>query len=141
MLLTVSGQRNLLDSVSMRGEPTHIVAVVDDDADVRSAIAGLVRSMGFGVRQFASGIEFLQSHDVQDTACLITDVRMPILSGVELHDRMLALGYMLPTIFITAFPTPSLYAKLNEAGVVAILAKPLDANVIADCIESAIGMP
>jgi FixJ family two-component response regulator len=125
----------------MRGEPTQIVAVVDDDSDVRNAIAGLVLSLGFGAREFASGIEFLQSEGIKDTACLITDVRMPDLSGVELHDRMLELGYLLPTIFITAFPTPNLNAKLNEAGVVAILEKPVDAHVIADCLESAIGRP
>jgi FixJ family two-component response regulator len=123
----------------MRGEPTQIVAVVDDDSDVRSAIAGLVLSLGFGVRQFASGIEFLQSDGIEDTACLITDVRMPDLSGVELHDRMLERGYLLPTIFITAFPTPNLCAKKNAVGVVAILEKPVDARVIVDCIESAIG--
>jgi FixJ family two-component response regulator len=123
----------------MHGKPTQIVAVVDDDSDVRSAIAGLVLSLGFGVRQFSSGIEFLQSEGIADTACLITDVRMPELSGVELHDRILELGYPLPTIFITAFPTPNLNAKLNDAGVVAILEKPVDAHVIVGCIESAIG--
>ena len=125
----------------MRGEPTQIIAVVDDDSEVRSAIAGLVLSLGFGVRQFASGLEFLQSEKITETACLITDVRMPELSGVELHDRILELGYPLPTIFITAFQTPNLDAKLNAAGVVAILEKPVDAHVIAECIESAIGRP
>jgi FixJ family two-component response regulator len=122
----------------MSGEPARIVAVVDDDSDVRTAIASLVLSLGFGVRQFASGIEFLQSEGIRDTACLITDVRMPKLSGIELHDRILQLGYPLPTIFITAFPTPDLDAKLDDAGVVAILEKPVDAHVIVGCIENAI---
>ena len=116
------------------------MAAGHDDLAVRTAIAGLVRSLGWDVRQFASGTMFLQSKSAADTACLITDVRMPHLTGVELHDQLLAQGHVLPTIFITAFPTPDLQAKLNAPGVVAILEKPIDPTVMVDYIEQVLGV-
>jgi FixJ family two-component response regulator len=124
----------------LRAEPGKTIAVVDDDDAVRTAIAGLIRALGWDVAQYPSGIAFLQSQSLTETACLITDVRMPNLSGVELHDRMLALGLVVPTIFITAFPTPHLNAKLNAPGVVAIFEKPIDPGAIADCIERVLGV-
>lgn len=125
----------------LRTEPNRIVAIVDDDEAIRTAIAGLVRSLGWRVRVFDSALAFLQSQDIADAACLISDVRMPNMSGVEMHDQLLQLGYTLPTIFITAFPTPGLNAKLNAPGVVAILDKPIDATEMVDCVVRALGMP
>jgi FixJ family two-component response regulator len=116
-----------------------MIAVVDDDDAVRTAISGLIRSLGWEVRQFASGIAFLQSDNVGETACLITDVRMPRLSGIELHETLLAQGHIVPTIFITAFPTPNLNARLSAPGVVAIFEKPIDPGAMADCIERVLG--
>jgi FixJ family two-component response regulator len=124
----------------LNAESTRTIAVVDDDTGVRTAIAALIRSRGWEVRQFASGIEFLQSEGAGETACLITDVRMPHLSGVELHERMLAQGFVVPTIFISAFPTPSLNAKVNAPGVVAIFEKPVDPGAMAECIERILGV-
>jgi FixJ family two-component response regulator len=124
----------------LRAEPGKTIAVVDDDDAVRAAIAGLIRALGWDVAQYASAIAFLQSENLAQTACLITDVRMPNLSGVELHDRMLAQGLVVPTIFITAFPTPHLNAKLNAPGVVAIFEKPIDPGAMADCIERVLGV-
>jgi len=122
-------------------EPKRIIAVVDDDTAVRIAIAGLVNAMGWDVRPFASGFDFLRSNIVSDVACLITDVRMPNVTGVELHDRIVQQGYAVPTIFITAFPTVALTAKLNKDGVIAIFEKPVDANMLADCIDKNLGKP
>ncbi|MBB5402558.1 response regulator transcription factor [Paraburkholderia youngii] len=115
--------------------------VVDDDAAVRTAIAGLLNSLGWDVRLFASGSEVLRSNIISDAACLITDVRMPDVTGVELHDRIVRQGNAVPTIFITAFPTPDLRATLKKDGVVAIFEKPVDANELADCIDQILGKP
>ncbi|WP_185732361.1 response regulator transcription factor [Burkholderia sp. Bp8963] len=125
----------------MHIEPNKIIAVVDDDSAVRVAIAGLLNSMGWDVRLFASGFDFLRSNMIGDVACLITDVRMPNVTGTELHDRIVKQGYAVPTIFITAFPTPDLSAKLNQDGVVAIFEKPVDANELAHCIDQILGEP
>jgi FixJ family two-component response regulator len=124
----------------VRAEPSKTIAVVDDDDAVRTAIAGLIRSLGWDVRQFSSGIEFLQSDSAGETACLITDVRMPQLSGIELHERLLAQGHVVPTIFITAFPTLNINAKVNAPGVIAIFEKPIDPGALADCIERVLGV-
>jgi FixJ family two-component response regulator len=133
-------RNNFFSETRLGAEPTRTIAVVDDDDAVRTAIAGLIRSLGWEVRQFSSGIAFLQSDSAAETACLITDVRMPQLSGVELHERILAQGFVVPTIFITAFPTPNLNAKLNAPGVVAIFEKPIDPGAMADCIERVLGV-
>jgi FixJ family two-component response regulator len=131
----------ILSGVHVHTEPKRTIAVVDDDTAVRTAIAGLVSSMGWDARLFASGFEFLQSNTIGDLACLITDVRMPNVTGVELHDRIVRQGFVVPTIFITAFPTTDLIAKLNKDGVIAIFEKPVDANVLANCIDTNLGKP
>jgi FixJ family two-component response regulator len=124
----------------LSAEPGKTVVVVDDDDAVRIAIAGLIRALGWKVAQFNSGLAYLQSEIPAETSCLITDVRMPNISGVELHDKLLAQGLVVPTIFITAFPTPHLNAKLNTPGVVAIFEKPIDPNAMADCIGRVLGI-
>jgi FixJ family two-component response regulator len=125
----------------MRTAPVRIIAIVDDDDAIRTATGGLIRSLGLQVRLFDSAIAFLQSPDIVQIACLISDVRMPHMSGVEMHDRLLQLGYKLPTIFITAFRTPGLNSKLTAPGVIAILDKPVDAAAMADCVARALGTP
>jgi FixJ family two-component response regulator len=130
-----------LFGIRVHTQPNRIIAVVDDDSAVRTAIAGLLNSMGWDVRLFASGSEILRSIIIGDVACLITDVRMPNVTGVELHDRIVRQGYAVPTIFITAFPTPDLSANLNKDGVIAIFEKPVDANELADCIDQILGKP
>jgi FixJ family two-component response regulator len=123
----------------LSAKPSRTIALVDDDDGARTAIAGLLRSLGWNVLQFASGLTFLQSKSISDITCLITDVRMPDMTGIEMHSQILAQGYVLPTIFITGFPTPDLAAKLDAPGVVAILEKPLNPDAIADCVEKACG--
>jgi FixJ family two-component response regulator len=117
------------------------IAIVDDDEDVRLAILHLVRSFGWNACVFGSGKEFLCSGQVEKTSCLITDVLMPSMSGIEMHDRVLALGYAPPTIFITAYPTANLQAKVNSKGVLVVLPKPLDADEIEHWISLALGDP
>ncbi|CAG4894119.1 response regulator transcription factor [Paraburkholderia saeva] len=124
----------------MRTAPVGIIAIVDDDA-IRAATGSLIRSLGWHVCLFDSAIAFLRWPDIAQTACLISDVRMPHMSGVEMHNRLLQLGHTLPTIFITAFPTPGLNAKLKAPGVIAILEKPVDAAAMEDCIARVMGTP
>ena len=78
-----------------------IIAIVDDDASVREAIKGLVRSLGYNASTFASADEFLKSDKVDDTSCIITDLQMPGLSGIDLQDLLIARGHRIPIIFIT----------------------------------------
>ena len=117
-----------------------VVVAVDDDFRVRESIESLVESAGYAPQLFPTAEEFLTSGTLPVAACVITDVRMPHLTGVELHDQLLAQGHVLPTIFITAFPTPDLQAKLNAPGVVAILEKPIDPTVMVDYIEQVLGV-
>jgi FixJ family two-component response regulator len=111
---------------------------VDDDASVREATKGLVRSLGYGAAAFASAEDFLQSDHVNDTACLITDVQMPGLSGVELQSRLIAQGNCTPIIFITAFPEQRIRTRALEAGAVGFLSKPFDEDRLIEYIHAAL---
>ena len=81
-----------------------LIAVVDDDASIRMATDSLLRSRGYTVRTFASAGDFLQSAELNDAACVITDVRMPVMGGIELQAFLRAQGSSVPFVFITAFP-------------------------------------
>ncbi|SDC88585.1 Response regulator receiver domain-containing protein [Cupriavidus sp. YR651] len=118
-----------------------IVSIVDDDEAVRLATESLVRSFGRQTRLFASAEEFLQSGYVAETSCLISDVMMPGMSGVAMHDRILELGFLPPTIFITAFPTAELMAKAKANGALAVLEKPVDPDAIAHWLSVALDLP
>ncbi|MFM0206558.1 response regulator [Paraburkholderia sediminicola] len=118
-----------------------IVCIVDDDESVRMATASLVRSFGWQTRIFASAEEFLKSGDLGATSCLISDVRMPGMSGIEMHDQLLMLGYTPPTLFISAFPPVALRAKIQKDGVLAFLPKPVDAGTMAHWLNLALGSP
>ncbi|CAE6714835.1 Transcriptional regulatory protein TdiR [Paraburkholderia nemoris] len=117
-----------------------VVCIVDDDEAVRCATASVVRALGWPTRVFASAEEFLQAADVVgQLACLICDVHMTGMSGVEMHERLLERGYAPPTIFVTAFPTPALEAKIRANGAFAFLEKPVDATAIAHCLARVCG--
>lgn len=113
-----------------------MIAVVDDDNAVRASIDSLVRSLGFRVAVFASAEEFLGSIDVRKADCLITDVQMPQMSGVELHEHLTAQGIHIPTIFITAFPEETVRKRAMTGSAVCFLAKPFQAQTLIDCLES-----
>jgi FixJ family two-component response regulator len=115
-----------------------VISIVDDDPSVREATKGLVRSLGYGAAAFASAEDFLQSDHVNDTACLITDVQMPGLSGVELQNRLIAQGNCTPIIFITAFPEQRIRARALEAGAVGFLSKPFDEDRLIEYIHAAL---
>ncbi|WP_454622016.1 response regulator transcription factor [Bradyrhizobium cenepequi] len=113
-----------------------MISIVDDDQSVRDGLVDLLTSMGFDVKAFEVAEHFLRSSRVDCTSCLITDVRMPGMNGLELHDRLLASGKRIPTIVITAFPTDAERARALEAGVAGYLTKPFDDNELVACIHT-----
>jgi FixJ family two-component response regulator len=120
-----------------------IISIVDDDEGTRLATVSLVRSLGWQARGYASADEFLNSGEIGETSCLISDIFMPGMSGIDMHTRLLDLGHELPTIFITALPSPDLKATVRAKGTLALalLEKPIDANAIEQLLNSALGQP
>jgi FixJ family two-component response regulator len=115
-----------------------IVSIVDDDESVRVATVKLVRVHGFEAYGFASAEEFLRSSRVGDTSCLITDVRMPGMSGVDLQSHLIAEGKRMPVIFITAFPEQSSQTRAMAAGAICFLTKPFDGQTLIDYLSEAL---
>ena len=115
-----------------------VISIVEDDAAVRAATENLVKSVGFGVYTFASAEEFLRSNRVAETACLISDVQMPNMSGVELQASLANRGFRIPTIFMTAFPDESVRRRAMNAGAVGFLHKPFNGKALIQFIQDAI---
>jgi len=115
-----------------------LISIVDDDESMREAVRGLMKSLGYRVEAAASAEEFLRSPHVRRTSCLITDVQMPGMSGLELHQRLSTSGESIPTILITAYPDDSVRERALAAGVIGYLSKPLDENDLLACIRSAL---
>ena len=115
-----------------------VISIVDDDKSVREATSALVRSLGFVAATFASAEDFLESDHVDDTSCLITDVQMPGLSGVELQSHLIAQGRHMPIIGVTAYPEESIRAQMLSAGAIGFLSKPFDDECLIDCLSTAL---
>ena len=115
-----------------------VIAVVDDDGSVRAATCNLVRSLGYIVHAFASAEEFLQSPHLNETSCVIADVQMPAMSGLELQSYLISKGYGLPFIFITAFSVETARVSAMKAGAVAFLIKPFAGEALIDCLDAAL---
>jgi len=103
-----------------------VISIIDDDASVRTAKAQLLRSMGFSAYAFASAQEFLSSPRLSETSCVIADVEMPGMNGVELQNYLIANGHGTPIIFITAFPQDRVRERAMKAGAIDFLSKPFD---------------
>jgi FixJ family two-component response regulator len=101
-----------------------LISIVDDDQSFRDATRRLVKSLGYRADTFASAEEFLQSDRVSDTACLILDVNMRGLSGIDLQSHLIAQANLTPIIFVTAIPEERIQAKAIKAGAVGFLSKP-----------------
>jgi FixJ family two-component response regulator len=114
------------------------VSIVDDDAGNRGALASLVRSLGLSVDAFASGPAFLASPAASATACLVTDVHMPEMSGLDLQDRLRRVRPDCPVIIVTGFPTDALRQRATAGGAAGFFAKPLGADFL-HCLEIQIG--
>jgi FixJ family two-component response regulator len=117
---------------------TPMVSIIDDDQDVRHAVQRLMRSRGFVTRAFASAEEFLQSPSLHETTCVITDIQMPGMTGMELHDFMLKQGPRLPVIFLTAFPDERIEKRALAAGALGFLTKPFDAKTLISLVDGAV---
>jgi FixJ family two-component response regulator len=121
------------------GKP-RLLAIVDDDESVRSALQGLMKAAGLEAQTFASAEEFLNSGLQRRIACLITDIRMPGMSGLELQDMLNAERCRIPIIFITAHGDAKMRLQAMRAGAVEFLAKPFDDEVLLDSIQAALEM-
>jgi FixJ family two-component response regulator len=115
-----------------------VISVIDDDASVRAATNNLLRSYGYPVHTFASAQEFLRSAHLNDTSCVIADVQMPVISGLDLLTHMRTEGYNAPFIFITAFPDESVRARALKSGAICFLAKPFAGPTLITCLETAL---
>jgi FixJ family two-component response regulator len=115
-----------------------LISIVDDDESVREATQSLVRSLGYKAETFGSAEEFLESTQLGHTACLITDVQMPGLSGVELQDRLISDGHDVPTIFVSAFPDTKLERRVLQSGAIAYLRKPFKDDHLVEHIDAAL---
>jgi FixJ family two-component response regulator len=117
---------------------TRVVSIVDDDDLMRSALQGLLKAVGLEARAFASAEEFLASGQQHDTACLIADIRMSGMSGLDLQATLNAERLRIPTIFLTAHGDERMRMQALRAGAVEFLAKPFDDKVLLDSVRAAL---
>jgi FixJ family two-component response regulator len=115
-----------------------LVTVVEDDRFFRESMRRLMRSLGYTVEIFSSATDFLASPRLVETACLIADVNMPTMSGVELHRHLIKAGYAMPTILVTAYPNDVDRTRALNDGVVCYLRKPVDENNLIRCLRTAL---
>ena len=118
---------------------TQLIAIVDDDESARSAIHGVLKSVGLKARSFASAEEFLASGQQSETACLITDIRMPGMSGLELQATLAEQDCRIPIIFITSYGDTRTRTQAMRGGAVGFLGKPFDDKVLLESVRSALG--
>ncbi|MFK4645071.1 FixJ family two-component response regulator [Bradyrhizobium ottawaense] len=117
---------------------TPLISVVDDDPSVRAATENLLKSRGYVVQIFASAVALLRSPRLNEISCVITDVQMAAMSGLELLAEMRTRGYQAPFIFITAFPNERVRASALDAGAIGFLAKPFGVQELLKCLDSAL---
>lgn len=117
------------------------IAVVDDDGAVREALKGLLRSAGFRVELFSSAEEFLNSGQIEDISCVVLDVRMPGMSGVELQERLNGSRVAIPIIFMTAHGDASVRARALQGGAIDFLQKPFTDEALLNALARGLGRP
>jgi FixJ family two-component response regulator len=120
----------------MKEQP--VIAIVDDDALIRETLKDLLESAGYASVVFPSAQRFLKSRRLATFACLITDMRMPGTTGLELHHRLVASGHAIPTILITAYPDETVRARATSAGIRCYLPKPVTAEALLACVDAAL---
>ena len=121
----------------MRDAP--VIAIVDDDESFRQALERFLGTFAFRVRTFASGEEFLQSSELGRVACLLLDLAMPGMSGLELKQQLRARGLQIPTVFVTAHADDEVERHLLAAGAIAILPKPVDQQMLLRLVQGVVG--
>ena len=115
-----------------------LIAIVDDDDSFRRATTSFIRSLGYAVLHFASAESFLKSDRLHDTDCLISDVQMPDMNGIELQSQLIVQGYRLPIIFVTAFSEMRARAQALAAGAMGFLDKPFSDEELIACLNKAL---
>jgi len=115
-----------------------LISIVDDDESIREAIQSLLRSVGFKAKTFASAEQFLQSDQIENTACLILDVRMPGMSGLELQRRLMATQCRIPIVFVTAHGDEEARSRALQEGAVEFLLKPFSEEALLNAIQAAL---
>jgi FixJ family two-component response regulator len=119
--------------------PQHtLISIVEDDQPFRESMRKLLKSLGYMVEAFPSAADFLASPLLSKTACLVTDVQMPGMTGVELHRHLVDAGYAIPTILVTAYPDEVIRERALKNGVVCYLSKPVDDEHLERCLRSAL---
>lgn len=117
---------------------SHVISIIDDDPSVREATQSLIRSLGYDAQVFASAEEYLQSDRLNDSSCLITDLHMPGMSGSDLQDRLIADGYQIPIIFVTAYYEDRIRDRVMDAGAFGFLRKPFNDDSLIACLDRAL---
>ncbi|HEY7299258.1 MAG TPA: response regulator [Xanthobacteraceae bacterium] len=115
-----------------------MISIIDDDHIVRDAIGDLLQSLGHKTETFQSAEHFLQSGRLGETSCLITDLQLPGLNGLDLQSRLLADGHRTPVIFVTAFPEERYRSRAISAGAVGFLSKPFNETCLIRCLHTAL---
>jgi FixJ family two-component response regulator len=117
---------------------TALISIVDDDESIREALQSLLRSVGFKVKTFASAEQFLQSDQIETTACLILEVRMPGMSGLELQRRLMATQRRIPIVVVTAHGDEEVRSRALQEGAVEFLLKPFSEEALLNAIQAAL---
>jgi FixJ family two-component response regulator len=115
-----------------------IVSIVDDDRSMREATSNLLQAAGWATATFGDARSFLESAQRRETACLVTDLRMPGLNGLELHDELKATGDGIPTVLVTAHPDDAVCARARSKGIECCLGKPFAPEQLLDCVSRAL---
>ena len=116
-----------------------LISIVDDNESIRRTTAFLIESFGYRAAAYESAEEFLKSVRLSDTSCLIVDVQMPGMSGLQLQSRLASEGYGIPIIFITAYDSKDSRQQAMQAGAVAFLGKPFSDEQLLEAVRSAVG--
>ena len=121
----------------MQNQP--LISIIDDDQSFRDSLRRLLRSLGYAVAAFPSAVAFLASPEIVATACLIADVHMPEITGVELHRQLINTRRAIPTILVTAFPDDAVEKQMLASGVECYLRKPLEEAHLIRCLRAILG--
>jgi len=121
-----------------------LISIIDDYQPCRDSMRRLIRSLGYAADVFSSAADFLASRRLSETACLIADIHMPAMTGLELYRHLIAAGHRIPTILVTADPNDADRARALKDGVLCYLGKPVDEQLLSQCLRAAltsIGVP
>jgi FixJ family two-component response regulator len=115
-----------------------LVSIVEDDRFVRESMRMLMESLGHSVEAFSSAADFLASPRLVETACLIADVQMPAMTGIELYRHLIETGHAIPTVLVTAYPDDGARARALKEGIICYLRKPVDDELLKRCLRAAL---